>query len=76
MQRASENPTGDRGAGHGSERTLNIWYMVVTPAVFQAEMSALKLYKLLKSWAMLVMAATSQSAIGPYVATAEAALAL
>ena len=63
-------------AGARPERTLNISLMSVTPAVFQAEMSALKSAKFLKSWAMLVMAATSQLAIGPYVATAEAALAL
>ena len=47
----------------------------VTPVVFHAEMSALKLAKPLKSWAMLVMAATSQLAMGPYVAMAEVALA-
>ena len=75
MQRASEDPTGDRGAGHGSERTENIKLMSVTPAMFQADMSALKSAKSLKSWAMLVMAATSQLAMGPYVAMAEAALA-
>jgi len=34
------------GAGHGEERTLNIWYMVVTLEVSQLEMSWLKFFKL------------------------------
>ena len=68
-------PNWGSGAGHGSERTQNISLMSVTPAVFQADMSALKAFKFLKSWAMLVMAVTSQLAMGPYVSMAEAALA-
>ena len=34
------------GAGHGEERTRNIWYMVVTLELFQLEMSASKFFKL------------------------------
>ena len=36
------------GAGHGEERTSNMWLMVVTPEVSQLEMSALKLRRLPK----------------------------
>ena len=60
-------------AGARPERTLNISLMSVTPAVFHAEMFALNVVKSLKSWAILVMAETSQSAMGPYVAMAEVA---
>ena len=47
-----------------------MWYMVVTLEVFQLEMSALKFGKSWKSSLMSVMAETSQSAMGPYVAIA------
>ena len=49
---------------------------VVTLEVSHLEMSALKFIKLKKSWSMSVMAETSQSAMGPYVAMAAAGLAL
>ena len=50
--------------------------MVVTLAVFQLEMSALKFFKLWKSQLMSVMAETSQWAMGPYVAIAAVGLVL
>ena len=50
--------------------------MSVTLEVSQLEMSALKLYKSMKSCLMSVMAATSQVAMGPYVAMAAVGLAL
>ena len=50
--------------------------MVVTPEVSQLETSALKSFKSLKSPPMSVMAETSQSAKGPYVAVAAVGLAL
>ena len=50
--------------------------MVVTLDVSQFEMSALKFCMLLKRLLMSVMAETSQSAIGPYVAMAAVGLAL
>ena len=50
--------------------------MSMTPAVFQLEMSALKDVMSLKSSDMSVMAETSQSAMGPYSAMAEAASSL
>ena len=50
--------------------------MSVTLDVSQLEMSALNLVKAEKSPFMLVIAETSQLEIGPYVAVAEAALAL
>ena len=50
--------------------------MSVTLDVSQLDMSALKLFKLLKSPFMLVIAETSQLEIGPHVAVAEAASAL
>ena len=56
-----------------AERTWNIWFMFVTPEVSQLEMSALKFPKPWKRFDMSVMAETSQSAMGPYVAMAEAA---
>ena len=56
-----------------AEHTSNMWLMSVTPAVFQPEMSALKDVRSLKSSNMLVMAETSQWAMGPYSAMAEAA---
>ena len=52
--------------------TLNIWRMFVTPEVFQLEMSASKFSKLKKSQLMSETAETSQSTMGPYVASAEA----
>ena len=58
------------------ERTWNIRYMLVTPEVSQLETSALKLFKPLKSPLMSVMAETSQSATGPYVAMAAVGFAL
>ena len=54
------------------ERTWNMAAMVVTLEVSQLEMSALKFWKPRKSSLMSVMAETSQSAIGPYVAIASA----
>jgi hypothetical protein len=48
--------------------------MVVTLEVSQLEMSALKFFKFWKRLLMSVMAETSQSAIGPYVAVAAAGL--
>ena len=72
--------------GGGSERTLNMSFMFVTREVSQLETSALKLLKGMselwfvqygeKSELMSVMAETSQSAIGPYVAMASAASSL
>ena len=50
--------------------------MVVTPEVSHLETSALKFFKSLKSSLMSVMAETSQSAMGPYVAMAVVGLAL
>eukprot|EP00964_Phaeocystis_antarctica_P031273 scaffold17702_cov57-Phaeocystis_antarctica.AAC.3 len=41
-QRAGEGSTADWEAGHGEERTENMWFMVVTPEVSQLDMSALK----------------------------------
>ena len=64
------------GTRHGEERTKNIWYMVVTLEVSQLETSALKFFKLTKRLLMSVMAETSQSAMGPYVAMAAVGLAL
>ena len=50
--------------------------MFVTLEVSQLEISALKFFSLMKRRLMSVMAETSQSAMGPYVAMAEAGLAL
>ena len=58
------------------ERTRNIQSMAVTPEVFQLETSALKFFKSLKSSLMSVMAETSHSAMGPYVAMAAVGFAL
>ena len=58
------------------ERTANMPVMSVTPEMFQLDMSALKFCKLEKSPLISVMAETSQSARGPYVAMADAGLAL
>ena len=63
-------------AGARAERTRNMLLMVVTLDVSQLDMSALKLFKSLKSSLMSVMAETSQSAMGPYPAVAVATLAL
>ena len=52
---------------------MNMSLMSVTPEVFQLEMSALKCCKFEKSPFMLEMAETSQSAMGPCSAMAEAA---
>ena len=57
----------------GPQRTWNMPCMSVTPEVFQLEMSASKNCKPLKRSLMSEMAETSQSAMGPYVAMAEAA---
>ena len=59
-----------------AEHTSNMLCMVVTLEVSQLEMSALKFNKCRKSSLMSVMAETSQSAIGPYVAMAAVGLAL
>ena len=68
---------GARGAfpGGGPQRTRNIPYMLVTREVSQLEMSALKFLKSSKSMHRSVMAETSQLAMGPYVASAEAGFA-
>ena len=62
------------GAEARTEHTSNMAPMLVTPEVSQLEMSALKDVLSLKSSNMLVMAETSQWAMGPYFAMAEAAL--
>ena len=65
--------------GGGDESGMHAWnmrFMSVTLEVSQLEMSASKFFKLAKSEPMLVMAETSQSAIGPYVAMAAVGLAL
>ena len=54
------------------EHTLNMSSMVVTPEVFQLEMSALKFCMPEKSPPMSETAETSQSAMRPYVAVAAA----
>ena len=59
-----------------AERTENIWLMSVTLEVSHPEMSALKFVKSLKRLLMSVIAETSQSAMGPYVAVAAVGLAL
>ena len=69
-------PTAEVEGRAGVERTRNIWLMSVTTEVSQLEMSALKFLKLKKSPLMSVMAETSQSAMGPYVAVAAVGLAL
>ena len=61
------------GAEARTEHTSNMKLMSVTPAVFQPEMSALKDAMSFKSSDMSVMAETSQWAMGPYSAMAEAA---
>ena len=58
------------------ERTRNISGMFVTPEVSHLEMSALKFFKPLKRRLMSVMAETSHSAMGPYVAMAAVGSAL
>ena len=57
-------------------RTRNMLRMVVTLDVSQLEMFALICFKPAKSPLMSVMAETSQSAMGPYVAMAAVGLAL
>jgi hypothetical protein len=71
-----EGPTQGLGARARAERTANMPYMFVTLDVSQLEMSALKFFKFWKSSLMSVIIETSQSAIGPYVAMAEAAFEL
>ena len=61
-----------KSAGGGPQRTANMPNMVVTREVFQLEMSALNFLSPLKSSLMSVMAETSQPAMGPYFASAEA----
>ena len=60
----------------GAKRTENIHAMSVTLEVSQLDMSALKLFLFAKSPFISVTAETSQLEIGPYVAVAEAALAV
>ena len=67
---------GCEGQGSRGEHTRNMRSMVVTPEVFQLEMSALKFSKASKSSLMSETAETSQSAMGPYSAIAKAAFAL
>ena len=72
-----KGPTQGLGAKRArAERTLNMLLMVVTLEVSQPEMSALKFVKSRKRELMSVMAETSQSAMGPYVAVAAVGLAL
>ena len=71
-----EDPTQGVRVRARAERTMNIWYMVVTLEVSQLEMSALKFFKFWKRELMSVMAETSQSAMEPYVAVAAVGLAL
>ena len=54
----------------------NIWCMFVTLEVSQLDMSALKFRKLWKSRSMSVMDETSQVLMGPYIAVADAGLAM
>jgi hypothetical protein len=71
-----DGPTQGLGARARAERTSNMRDMVVTLEVSQPEMSALKLAKSRRRKLMSVMAETSQSAMGPYVAVAAVGLAL
>jgi len=71
-----DGPTQGLGVRARAERTSNMRDMVVTLEVSQPEMSALKFFKSLKRELMSVMAETSQSAMGPYVAVAAVGLAL
>ena len=59
-----------------AERTENICCMFVTPDVSQLDMSALNWTKFLKRSDMSVIAETPQLEMGPYVAVADAVLAL
>ena len=70
-----KGPTEGRGASACAERTENMLRMVVTLDVSQLEMFALICFKPAKSPLMSVMAETSQSAMGPYVAVAAVGLA-
>ena len=71
-----EGPTGNCERRAREELTSNIASMFVTPEVLQLDMSALKFPKSLKSPLMSVMEETSQVSMGPYVAMAQAGLAL
>ena len=55
---------------------MNMLLMSMTLEVSQLDMSAVKFFKSLKSPLISVMAETSQSAMGPYVAIADVAFAL
>ena len=57
-----------------AKRTVNMLTMLVTLEVSQLLMFALKLARSLKRANMLVMPETSQSAMGPYLVVAAAAL--
>ena len=71
-----EGQTQGWGGRARPERTWNMRRMVVTLEVSQLEISALKSRKLSKSLPMSVMAETSHLEMGPYLAMAEATLAL
>ena len=58
--------------GGGQQRTRNMYFMFVTREVSQLEMSSLKVVKSLKSSLISEMPETSQLAMRPYVASAEA----
>ena len=64
------------GAGHGEERTRNMWLMSVTLEVSQLDMSSLKFVEPSKRERMSVIFETSHSAIGPYFAVAAVGFAL
>jgi hypothetical protein len=70
-----ESPTQGLGARARAGRTENMPYMFVTLEVSQLEMSTFPKWSR-KSQLMSVMAETHQSAMGPYVAMAEAAFEL
>ena len=71
-----EAPTVEAAGRARAERTENMAPMFVTLDVSQLDMSALNIFKPLKSLFMLVIAETSQLEIGPHVAVAEAGSAL
>ena len=71
-----ENPAMEAAGRARAERTENICCMFVTPEVSQLDMSALNWTKFLKRSDMSVIAETPQLEMGPYVAVADAALAL
>ena len=71
-----EGPTMEAEGRARAERTRNMYAMSVTLDVSQLDMSALNWAMFAKSLFIFVTAETPQLEIGPYVAMAEAALAL